>query len=74
METKNKTVAKNEIKQPKNKYTIFPITVTEWENNNISSYTISKAYKTDKTESGWDNTDSFSEADLCIIAKILSKI
>jgi hypothetical protein len=72
MKTNNATVKKEENKQPKNKYTIFPITVTEWENNEISSYTISKAYK--DTNNEWNNTQSFSEADLCIITKILNKM
>jgi len=73
MKTQNEKLEKTEQKvTPKNKYTIFPITVTEWENNEISSYTIQKAYKDKNNE--WNNTDSFSEADLCIIQKILSKI
>lgn len=67
--TKEKTPAKN---TPKEKYVIFPITITKWNNDEIESFTISKSYK-DK-EGEWQNTTSFSEGDMAIIAKILSKI
>lgn len=70
--TENKTEEVKVSVKPKNKYTIFPITVTEWENKGISSFTIQKAYKDSNDE--WTNTASFSEADLAIIYKILSKI
>lgn len=73
MDTKAKTVVKKDDgNKPTNRYTIFPITVTEWENEGIKSYTISKSYK-DK-EGNWENTTTFSEADLCVVGKIISKI
>lgn len=68
----NNELKTEQKKEPKNKYVIFPITITEWNNNDISSYTIQKSYK-DK-DGNWNNTESFTEADLCIISKILSKI
>jgi hypothetical protein len=72
MKTQQKQEEKVEEKRkPKNKWTIYPITVTEWDNKGMSSYTIQKVYK-DGEE--WKNTESFNESDLCVIARILSKM
>jgi hypothetical protein len=73
MKTQEKIPEKEEVKaKPKQKWTIYPVTITEWDNKGISSYTIQKSYKDDKGE--WHNTDNFNESDCCVIAKILSKI
>jgi hypothetical protein len=71
MKTQEKLAEQEKTVKPKNKFVIFPITITEWENEGISSYTIQKSYK---DGADWKNTSSFSEADLCIIGKILNKI
>lgn len=70
MKTNEKTVEKTVVK-PKNSYSIFPITISEWDNNGFSNYTITKSYK-DGEE--WKNTTSFNENDLAVILKILSKM
>lgn len=73
MQTKQtKQKDENNKVEPTNKFVIFPITITEWKNNNIKSYTISKSYKDENNE--WQNTTSFNEADLCVIEKILKQI
>lgn len=71
MKTNDKTVEKKESVKPKNSYSIFPITVTEWDNNGYSNFTITKSYK-DGEE--WKNTTSFNENDLCVVFKILLKM
>lgn len=77
MKTQEKVIEKKvenkkETVKPSNSYRIYPITITEWANGDILSYTIQKSYK-DK-EGNWKCGESFTEGDLAIIAKILSKI
>lgn len=67
----NEKVVKLEVKKPKNSYSIFPITVTEWENNGFSNFTITKSYKEGEE---WKNTNSFNECDLAVVLKILLKM